>query len=60
MLLQSLVTITTTGVKSLKTTKKKNYIYNKYITKDLHYFINHIYKYLKISMYKSLCIYIYV
>lgn len=47
--------------KKLKTyEKKKNYIYNKHITKDLHYFINHIYKYLKISMYKSLCIYIYV
>lgn len=43
--------------KKLKTTKK-NYIYNKHITKDLHYYINRIYKYLKISMYKSLCIYI--
>lgn len=37
MLLQSLATITTTGVKSLKTTKKKkNYNNNKHITKDLH------------------------
>lgn len=50
MLLQSLATITTTGVKSLKTTKK-NYIYNKHITKDLHFIINRIYKLLKISMY---------
>lgn len=59
MLLQSLATITTTGVKSLKPTKK-NYIYIKHKTKDLHCFINRIYKYLKISMYKSLCIYMYL